>query len=50
MSFLTHTTGDIGDEEFGRQLAVIGLVWLSLFFVATWLLVTYGHVATELLF
>ncbi|MGZ0747071.1 hypothetical protein [Haloparvum sp. AD34] len=50
MSFLTHTTGDVDDAAFGRQLAVIGLVWLSLFVVATWLLVTYGHVATDLLF
>lgn len=50
MSFLTHTTGDLGDEEIGRQLALIGVVWLSLFVVSTWLLVEYGHVATELLF
>lgn len=50
MSLRTHTTGDLGDEEFGRQLAAIGFVWLSLFVVSTWLLVEYGHVATDLLF
>ena len=31
-------------------MALIGLVWLSLFVVSTWLLVEYGHLATDLLF
>lgn len=50
MSLASHTTGDVSDEEFGKQLKWLGPVWIALFFVWTWLLLSYGHVATSLLF
>ncbi len=45
MSFTSHTTGDVSDEEFGRDLKIIGPLWIALFFVWTYLLLTYGHLA-----
>ncbi|MWV64702.1 hypothetical protein GRS48_07690 [Halorubrum sp. JWXQ-INN 858] len=49
MSFTSHTTGDVSDEQFGRDLKVIGPIWIGMFFIWTWLLLTYGHLATSII-
>ncbi|GAB6879540.1 hypothetical protein JCM17823_18140 [Halorubrum gandharaense] len=50
MSFTSHTTGDVNDEEFGRDLKVIGPLWIALFFVWTGALLAYGDRIAALLF
>ncbi|WP_179213681.1 hypothetical protein [Halorubrum vacuolatum] len=48
MSFTSHTTDGVSDEQFGRELKVIGPIWIALFFIWTYLLLTYGHLAAGL--
>ncbi len=49
MSFASHTTDEVSDEQFGRELKVIGPIWITLFFVWTYLLLNYGHLAAGLI-
>ena len=49
MGFTSHTTDEVSDEEFGRDLKLIGPIWIALFFVWTWLLLTYGHQVASLI-
>lgn len=48
MSFGSNTTDDVTDEEFGRELKLIGPLWIALFFVWTYLLLNYGQLAASL--
>lgn len=38
-------TADLRDEEFGTELLLLTLFWMSLFLAGSWTLLNYGELA-----